>query len=72
MKKRFPSAPILTLPEGTQGFVVYCDASRVGFGCVLMQNRRVVAYASRHLKVHEKNYQTQDIELVVVVFALKI
>ena len=61
-----------TLPEGTQGFVVYCDASRVGLGCVLMQNGKVIAYASRQLKVHEKNYPTHDLELAAVVFALKI
>jgi len=63
---------VLTLPEGTHGFVVYCDASRVGLGCVLMQNDKVIVYASRHLKVHEKNYQTHDLELAAVVFYLKI
>ena len=72
MKKRFPSAPILTLPEGTQGVVVYCDASRVGLGCVLMQNGKVIAYASKQLKVHKGNYPTHDIELVAVVFSLNI
>ena len=51
---------------------MYCDASRVGLGCVLMQNGKVIAYASRQLKVHEKNYPTHDLELAVVVFALKI
>ena len=61
--------PALTLPEGTQGFVVYCDVSRVGLGCVLMKNYKVIAYASRQLKVHEKNYPTHDLELVVVVFS---
>ncbi|WMV30377.1 hypothetical protein MTR67_023762, partial [Solanum verrucosum] len=55
-----------------EGFVVYCDASRVGLGCVLMQNGKVIAYASRQLKVHEKNYPTHDLELAAVVFALKI
>jgi len=63
---------MFTLPEGTQGLVVYCDASRVGLGCVLMQNDKVIDYASRKLKVHEKNYSTHDLELAVVVFALKI
>ncbi|KAH0706733.1 hypothetical protein KY289_011809 [Solanum tuberosum] len=64
LKKRLTIAPVLTLPEGTQGFVVYCDASRVGLGCVLMQNGKVIAYASRKLKVYEKNYPTHDLELV--------
>ncbi|WMV40955.1 hypothetical protein MTR67_034340 [Solanum verrucosum] len=72
LKKRLTTAPILTLPEGTQGFVVYCDAPRVGLGCVLVQNDKVIAYASRQLKVHEKNYPTHDLELAAVVFALKI
>ncbi|XP_060182450.1 uncharacterized protein LOC132612133 [Lycium barbarum] len=72
LKKRLTSAPVLTLPEGTEGFVVYCDASGVGLGCVLMQHGKVVAYASRQLKVHERNYPTHDLELAAVVFALKI
>ena len=62
----------MTLSEGTQGFVVYSDASRVVFGCVLMQNEKVISYASTQFKVHEKNYPTHDIEFVVVVFALNI
>ncbi|WMV27895.1 hypothetical protein MTR67_021280 [Solanum verrucosum] len=72
LKKRLNTTPVLTLPEGTQGFVVYCDASRVGLGCVLMQNGKVIAYASRQLKVHEKNYPTHDLELAAVVVSLKI
>ncbi|KAH0632967.1 hypothetical protein KY284_035753 [Solanum tuberosum] len=72
LKKRLTTTLVLTLPEGTQGFVVYCDASRVGLGCVLMQNGKAIAYASRQLRVHEKNYTTHDLEFVVVVFALKI
>ncbi|WMV14857.1 hypothetical protein MTR67_008242 [Solanum verrucosum] len=72
LKKRLNIAPVLTLPECTQGFVVYYDASRVGLGCVLMQNGKVIAYASRQLKVNEKNYATHDLELADVVFALKI
>ncbi|WMV59949.1 hypothetical protein MTR67_053334 [Solanum verrucosum] len=64
--------PVLTLPEGTQGFVVYCDASRVGLGCVLMQNDKVIVYAFIQLKIHEKNYPIHDLELADVVFALKI
>ena len=54
-------ASILTLPEGMQGFVVYYDASRVGLSCVLIQNRKVITYASRHLKVYEKNYPTHEL-----------
>ncbi|KAH0732763.1 hypothetical protein KY289_003951 [Solanum tuberosum] len=72
LKKRLTITPVLTLPEGTQGFVVYCDASRIGLGCVLKQNGKVIAYASKQLKVHEKNYPTHDPELAAVVFALKI
>ncbi|XP_075095211.1 uncharacterized protein LOC142173505 [Nicotiana tabacum] len=72
LKKRLISAPILTLPEGTEGFVVYCDASGVGLRCVLMQYGKVIAYASRQLKAHEKNYPTHDLELAAMVFALKI
>lgn len=48
----------MTLQEGSQGFVVYCDAFRVGLGCILMQNDKVIPYSSRHFKVHEKNYPT--------------
>ncbi|KAI3726230.1 hypothetical protein L1987_66027 [Smallanthus sonchifolius] len=72
LKQKLCSAPILSLPEGTDDFVVYCDASIQGLGCVLMQRDKVIAYASRQLKVHEKNYTTHDLELGAVVFALKI
>ncbi|GKD33261.1 putative reverse transcriptase domain-containing protein [Tanacetum coccineum] len=68
----YRSAPILALPEGAENFVVYCDASHKGLGSVLMQNEKVIAYASRQLKIHEKNYTTHDLELGAVVFALKI
>ncbi|KAH0739661.1 hypothetical protein KY290_038366 [Solanum tuberosum] len=61
--RRLTTAPVLTLLEGTQGFVVYCDASKVGLGCVLMQNDKVIAYASIQLKIHERNYPTHDLEL---------
>ncbi|GJY49027.1 putative reverse transcriptase domain-containing protein [Tanacetum coccineum] len=61
-----------TLPDGLKDFVVYCDASGIGLGCVLMQRGKVIAYASRQLKIHEKNYTTHDLELGAVVFALKI
>ncbi|KAJ9544920.1 hypothetical protein OSB04_024627 [Centaurea solstitialis] len=72
LKHKLCNAPILALPEGTDNFVVYCDASHQGLGCVLMQNEKVIAYASGQLKVHEKNYTTHDLELGAVVFALKI
>ncbi|KAI3811387.1 hypothetical protein L1987_21108 [Smallanthus sonchifolius] len=72
LKQKLCSAPILALPEGTDDFVVYCDASIQGLGCVLMQREKVIAYASRQLKIHEKNYTTHDLELGAVVFALKI
>ncbi|GJV61265.1 putative reverse transcriptase domain-containing protein [Tanacetum coccineum] len=65
------NAPILALPEGSENFVVYCDASHKGLGAVLMQKEKVIAYASRQLKIHEKNYTTHDLELGAVVFALK-
>nr|GEV58922.1 putative reverse transcriptase domain-containing protein [Tanacetum cinerariifolium] len=68
----YKSAPILALPEGNKDFVVYCDASHNGLGVVLMQREKVIAYASRQLKIHETNYTTHDIELGSVVFALKI
>ena len=63
---------MLTLLEGNEGSVVYCDASRVGLGSVLMQQGTVIPYVSSQLKVHERNYPTHDLELVVVMFALKI
>ena len=63
---------MLTLPESTKGLVLYYDPSRVELGCVLMLNRKVIDYASRQLKLHEKNYPTHDLELADVVFALKI
>ncbi|KAD4180248.1 hypothetical protein E3N88_28839 [Mikania micrantha] len=71
LKQKLCSAPILSLPDGCEDFVVYCDASKQGLGCVLMQREKVIAYASRQLKVHKKNYTTHDLELGAVVFALK-
>ncbi|GJQ97673.1 putative reverse transcriptase domain-containing protein [Tanacetum coccineum] len=65
-------APILALPEGSEDFIAYCDASKKGLGAVLMQREKVISYASRQLKIHEKNYTTHDLELGAVVFALKI
>ena len=72
MKRRLTSVPILIVSERGQGYTVYCDASRAGLGCVLMQSGRIVAFGSRQLKNHEQNYPTHDMELAVVVFALKI
>ncbi|GKB43174.1 putative reverse transcriptase domain-containing protein [Tanacetum coccineum] len=72
LKDKLCNAPVLTLPDRPKEFVVYYDASRIGLGCVLMQRGQVIAYASRHLKIHEKNYTTHDLELGAVMFALKI
>ncbi|GJW89559.1 putative reverse transcriptase domain-containing protein [Tanacetum coccineum] len=71
LKEKLCNAPVLALPDGPNDFVVNCDASNQGFGCVLMQRVKVIAYASRQLKTHEKNYTTHDLELGAVVFALK-
>nr|GFA90887.1 putative reverse transcriptase domain-containing protein [Tanacetum cinerariifolium] len=70
--KREKFAPILALPEGAKDFVAYCDASHKGLGDILMQREKVISYASRQLKIHEKNYTTHDLKLGAVVFALKI
>ncbi|GKF13190.1 putative reverse transcriptase domain-containing protein [Tanacetum coccineum] len=70
LKQKF--APILVLPEGSEDFIAYCDASKKGLGAVLMQREKVISYASHQLKIHEKNYTTHDLELGAVVFALKI
>ncbi|GJW75088.1 putative reverse transcriptase domain-containing protein [Tanacetum coccineum] len=72
LKQKLCSAPILALPEGSEDFIVYCDASIKGLGDVLMQREKVIAYASRQLKIHEKNYKTHDLELGAVVFSLKL
>ncbi|GJW89366.1 putative reverse transcriptase domain-containing protein, partial [Tanacetum coccineum] len=64
LKQKLCSAPILALPEGSEDFIAYCDASKKGLGAVLMQREKVISYASRQLKIHEKNYTTQDLELV--------
>ncbi|GJU02922.1 putative reverse transcriptase domain-containing protein [Tanacetum coccineum] len=71
LKQKLCSAPILALPEGSEDFVVYCDASHKGLGAVLMQREKVISYASRQLKIHENNYTTHDLELGSVVFSLK-
>ncbi|KAK7264749.1 hypothetical protein RJT34_32359 [Clitoria ternatea] len=72
LKDRLTSAPVLVLPDPHRSFEVYCDASKQGLGSVLMQDKKVVAYASRQLRQHEINYPTHDLELAAVVFALKI
>ncbi|KAI3796222.1 hypothetical protein L1987_38888 [Smallanthus sonchifolius] len=72
LKKKLTQALVLALPDGNEDLVVYSDASGQGLGCVLMQRGKVIAYASRQLKIHEINYPTHDLELAAVVFALKI
>ncbi|GJT91542.1 putative reverse transcriptase domain-containing protein, partial [Tanacetum coccineum] len=72
LKQKLCSAPILALPKGSEDFIAYCDASIKGLGVVLMQRDKVISYASRQLKIHEKNYTTHDLELEAIVFALKI
>ncbi|GKD27696.1 putative reverse transcriptase domain-containing protein [Tanacetum coccineum] len=72
LKDKLCDAPVLALPDGSEDFMVYCDASGLGLGYVLMERGKVIAYASRQLKIHEKNYITHDLELGAVVFALKI
>ncbi|RVW27121.1 Retrovirus-related Pol polyprotein from transposon 17.6 [Vitis vinifera] len=71
LKRKLTTAPVLTAPISGELFTIYCDASTVGLGCVLMQQGKVVAYASRQLKQHERNYPAHDLELAAVVFALK-
>ncbi|KAA0062177.1 retrotransposon protein, putative, Ty3-gypsy subclass [Cucumis melo var. makuwa] len=72
LKQKLVSALVLTVPDGSRSFMIYSDASKKGLGCVLMQQGKVVAYASHQLKSHEQNYPTHNLELTVVVFALKI
>ena len=72
LKQRLTTAPVLTLPSGRGGFVIYSDASYQGLGCVLMQHNKVIAYASRQLRPHEVSYPVHDLELAAVVYALKI
>jgi hypothetical protein len=72
LKKRLTIAPVLVLPDLSNNFSIYCDASHLGLGCVLMQEGRVVAYASQQLRKHKLNYPTHDLELATVVHALKI
>ena len=72
LNSRLNSTPVLALPKGQEGFVMYSDASNKGLGCVFMHQGRVIAYASRQLKPYEINYPVHDLELTVVVFALRI
>ena len=72
LKARLVTSPVLMLPLGSGGFTVYSDACGTRLGCVLMQHGKVVAYASRQLKDHERNYPTHDLEMAAVVFELKI
>ena len=72
LKAHLTSAPVLVLPDIHKDFEVYCDASRQGLGSVLMQDKKVIAYASRQLRPHEENYPTHDLELASMVHALKI
>lgn len=72
IKKMLCSTLILSLPEVTKDFVIYCNASHQGLGCVLMKTDKVIVYASRQLKVHETNYTTHDLELGAVIFSLRI
>nr|GEV59539.1 reverse transcriptase domain-containing protein [Tanacetum cinerariifolium] len=70
-KQKLCSAPIMSLPDGSENFVVYCDASHKGLGAILMQKDKVIAYAPRQLKIHDNNHTTHDLELGAVVFSLK-
>jgi hypothetical protein len=72
LKKRLTTTPVLTLPSGTEGLVVYSDALKKGQGCVLMQHGKVIVYVLRQLKAHEINYPVHDLELAAVVFALRV
>ncbi|KAK1648385.1 hypothetical protein QYE76_066190 [Lolium multiflorum] len=72
LKSRLTTAPILIMPDIAKPFDVYCDASKTGLGCVLMQEGKVVSYLSRQLKQHEQNYPTHDLKLAAVVLALKV
>src|ERR1044071_7504686 len=65
-------SPVLAPPDTQKDFVIYCDASRQGLGCVLMQERKVIAYGSRQLRAHEDKYPTHDLELAAVIYALKL
>jgi hypothetical protein len=72
LRAHLTTAPILAQPDTSRPFDVYCDASGIGLGCVLMQDNRVIAYASRTLRTHEQNYPTHDLELAAIIHALKL
>jgi hypothetical protein len=72
LKQKLTTTPVLVLPSGTRGFVIYSDASKKGLECVVMQHRKVITYASKQLKPHEVNYPVHDIELAAAVFALRL
>ena len=72
LKKGLTTSPVLLMPDIYKCFDIYCDASKQGLGCVLMQEGHVIAYASRQLRKHEQNYPTHDLELAAVVHALKV
>jgi hypothetical protein len=72
LRAHLTTAPVLAQPDPSRSFDVYCDASGTGLGCVLMQDNRVIAYASRALRMHEQNYPTHDLELAAVIHALKL
>ena len=72
LKRMLVEAPVLTQPTSGKEYTLYSDASSIGLGCVLMQDGKMVTYATRQLKPHEQNYPTHDLELAAVVFALKI
>ena len=72
MKKKLTTTPVLIIPSSDRHFVVYTDAFLMVLGGVLMQMQRVMAYASRQLRIHEQNYPTHDLELAAIVFTLKV
>ena len=69
---RLTTAPVLTLPDGSDCYMIYCDASRLVLGCVLMKQDKFIAYSSRQLTAHKKNYPAHDLDLAAALFALKI
>lgn len=72
LKKKLTMVPVLILPYAKEPFVVYCDTSKMGLDGVLIQDGKVVAYASQQLKIHKRNYPTHDLELAAMVFMLKL